>query len=59
MTISDTYLKSRAERAITLQQQGCFIVDNRRELPLLAPTDLRYSREFDEQGRYFDYENIY
>ncbi len=59
MTISDTYLKSRAERAITLQQQGCFIVDNRRELPLLTPTDLRYSRNWDENGHYYDYENAW
>lgn len=59
MTISDTYLKARTERAIMLQQHGCFVVDNRCELPLLAPTDLRYSRAYDEQGRYFDYENAW
>ena len=59
MTNSDSFLKARTERAIALQQQGCFVIDNRRELPLLAPTDLRYSRDYDEQGRYFDYENAW
>lgn len=59
MSVSDTYLKARVERAITLQQQGSFVVDTRRELPLLAPTDLRYSRDYDEHGRFFDMENAW
>jgi hypothetical protein len=55
MTVQDTYLKTRALRAISLQEQGAFIVDNRRELPLPG-VEMRYSRQRDEQGRFFDYE---
>jgi hypothetical protein len=60
MTVSDIFLKSRVEQAITLQAKGHFIIDHRRELPLPThPTleELRYSRERDDMGRYFDYEN--
>ena len=57
MTIYDSYLKTRTERAITLQQQGAFIVDKMHELPLPAPTDLHYSRNWDDGGRYYDFEN--
>jgi hypothetical protein len=59
MTIQDTFLKNRTLRAISLQEQGCFIIDQRKELPLPtleSLTRLRYSRATDEVGRYFDYE---
>jgi hypothetical protein len=60
MTIQDTYLKSRTQRAITLQEQSAFIVDHRREFPLPSHkslVDLHYSRSTDEYGRFFDFEN--
>lgn len=62
MNVTDERLKARALRAVTLQEQGCFIVDQRRELPLPAhPTleALRYSRATDEHGCYYDYENTW
>lgn len=62
MTIIDERLKTRTLRAITLQEQGCFIVDNRHELPLPnhpSLQDLRFSRALDEQGHCYDYENIW
>ncbi len=55
MTIQDTFLKTRTLRAISLQEQGAFILDHRQELPL-PKLDLRYSRSPDEGGRYYDYE---
>jgi hypothetical protein len=60
MTVSDNFLKCRAEQAIALQAKGLFIIDHRRELPLpthATLSDLRYSRERDELNRYYDYEN--
>jgi len=62
MNITDERLKTRTLRAITLQEQGCFIVDNRKELPLPGHTslnELHYSRTLDEQGRFYDYENAW
>ena len=59
MTVSDTFLKRRAEQAIALQAQGLFIIDHRRELPLPTHSsllELRFSRERDELNRYYDYE---
>jgi hypothetical protein len=55
MTVQDAFLKTRTERAIALQEQGLFIVDQRNELPLPS-LNMRYSRKLDEQGRYYDYE---
>lgn len=55
MTIQDAFLKTRTERAIALQEQGVFILDQRNELPLPS-LSLRYSRKQDEQGRFYDYE---
>ena len=60
MTIIDERLKTRTLRAITLQEQGCFIVDNRHELPLPnhpSLHELHFSRALDEQGNCYDYEN--
>jgi hypothetical protein len=62
MSIQNVHLKFRTLRAITLQEQGCFIVDRSCELPL--PTDkslaeLTYSHDRDEQGRYYDYQNAW
>jgi len=34
MTIQDSFLKTRALRAIALQEEGKFIIDQRHELPL-------------------------
>ena len=62
MTIIDERLKTRTLRAITLQEQGCFIVDNRHELPLPnhpSLQDLHFSRALDEQGHCYDYENAW
>ena len=62
MSITDERLKVRASRAISLQEQGCFIIDQRKELPLPRhPSfeELRYSRERDEKGREYDYENVW
>ena len=59
MTIQDSFLKARAERAIALQEQGLFLIDQRSELPLPGPksiSNLKYSNERDENGRYYDYE---
>jgi hypothetical protein len=59
MNIQDTFLKTRAERAIALQEQGLFLIDQRSELPLPGPksiSNLKYSNERDENGRYYDYE---
>ena len=59
MTIQDTFLKTRALRAITLQEEGKFIVDHRHELPLpghRSLANLHYSHAADEFGRYYDYE---
>jgi hypothetical protein len=59
MNVTDERLKQRAERAISLQEQGCFILDMRHELPLNGSqnlSSLRYSNSYDEYGRYFDYE---
>ena len=50
MTVQDAYLKTRTERAIALQEQGVFILDQRNELPL-PRLDFRFSRQRDEQGR--------
>ena len=55
MNVQDAFLKTRTERAIALQEQGLFIVDQRNELPL-PNLNLRYSRKQDEQGRFYDYE---
>jgi len=62
MCITDERLKTRALRAIVLQEQGRFIVDNRKELPL--PThpslnELHFSRNLDGQGHCYDYENAW
>lgn len=60
MTIENIPLKQRAMRAIALQESGCFIVDRRGELPLLTDqslSELRYSRQLDEHGRFYDYQN--
>jgi hypothetical protein len=54
--ITNEHLKARAECAIVLQAQGQFLVDFRRELPLPAIENLRYSHDRDELGRYYDYE---
>ena len=62
MSITNERLKSRALRAITLQEQGCFIVDLHHELPLPnhpSLQELHFSRSLDEQGHYYDYENIW
>lgn len=59
MTIQDTFLKTRALRAISLQEQGCFIVDHRQELPLpghKSMIDLHFSHATDDSGCYYDYE---
>ena len=58
MNITDERLKARTLRAISLQEQGCFILDHRQELPLPA-VDLHYSRSYDEQGRPYDYETAW
>ncbi len=58
MNVQDTFLKSRAMRAIALQEQGRFIVDQRNEMPL-PKLDLKYSRATDEYGRYYDYETAW
>ena len=55
MNITDERLKVRTLQAISLQEQGSFIQDYRRELPIPA-VDLRYSHDHDDQGRYYDYE---
>jgi len=55
MSISDTNLKARTLRAIALQEQGEFILDYRKELPLPV-VELHYSRDYDEQHRFYDYE---
>jgi hypothetical protein len=55
MNVQDAFLKTRTERAIALQEQGMFIVDQRNELPLPS-LNLHYSRQQDEQGRFYDYE---
>ena len=60
MSITDQQLKNRTLQAISLQEQGCFIVDYRHELPLPSHPSLRglkYSNARDELGRYYDYEN--
>ena len=60
MSINDEGIKRRAVKAIALQEQGFFIIDRRRELPLpnhKSFEELRYSRERDEMGRSFDFEN--
>jgi hypothetical protein len=57
--ITDERLKQRAITAINLQSQGAFLIDQRRELPFLSNcviNELRYSRDRDEQGRYYNYE---
>lgn len=62
MTIENNSLKQRTQRAIALQESGCFIVDRRGELPLLTDqslNELRYSRQFDEHGQYYDYQNAW
>ncbi len=62
MSITDERLKTRTLRAITLQEQGCFIVDNRHELPLPnhpSLQNLHFSHALDEQGHCYDYENIW
>ena len=56
MPTSDERLKLRVNRAITLQEQGQFVVDTNQELPLLHLPELRYSTARDEYGRYFDFE---
>src|SRR4030067_1053428 len=59
MSVCDERLKQRALKAMTLQSQGAFLVDQRRELPFASNTildELRYSRERDEYGRNYDYE---
>ena len=60
MSIQNNELKRKTLRAIDLQEENLFIVDQRSELPL--PMDgslerLSYSNERDEQGRYYDYQN--
>ena len=56
--ITDERFKTRATRAIALQEQGLFILDYRQELPLQPKTleNLRYSRDLDENGQFYDYE---
>jgi hypothetical protein len=54
--ITDERLKQRAESAITLQQEGHFIIDYRKELPTLSLDGLQYTHERDEHGHYFDFE---
>jgi hypothetical protein len=59
MIITDERLKSRLEKVIELLDQGKFLIDLRRELPLgtnQLVDSLEYSRERDELGRYYDYE---
>jgi len=56
MNIIDERLKTRTLRAITLQEQGNFILDYRKELPLPV-VELNFSRSLDEQGHCYDYEN--
>ena len=58
MNITDERLKARALRAIALQEQGEFVLDYRKELPLPA-IELRYSRDYDEQRRFYDYETAW
>jgi hypothetical protein len=61
MSFQDEHLRRRAVKAIALQEQGFFLIDRRRELPLLGcnPDDLRFSRERDGRGRCYDYENAW
>ena len=61
MTVQDERLKQLAIKAIALQEQGLFIVDQRRELPIpgMDKLDVRYSRERDEQGRFYDGETTW
>ncbi len=62
MSITDERLKTRTLRAISLQEQGCFIVDNRHELPLPnhpSLNELHFSRALDELGHFYDYENTW
>jgi len=62
MSITDERIKTRTLRAITLQEQGCFIVDNRHELPLPnhpSLHELHFSHALDELGHNYDYENIW
>ena len=59
MSITDERLKSKALKAIDLQEQGRFVVDYRHELPIPNHPSLEHLRRsfnFDEQGRYYDLE---
>lgn len=53
MDIQNVPLRTRASRAISLQESGLFVVDDRNELPLPSRKtlpDLTYSREYDFQN---------
>jgi hypothetical protein len=54
--ITDEHLKRRVEIAASLQMQGHFLLDFRKELPLPRLDNLKYSRDRDEHGRFYDYE---
>jgi hypothetical protein len=62
LSVQNIRLKARALRAISLQEQGNFIVDKSNELPLPtneALNELTSSHERDEQGRYYDYQSTW